>query len=185
MFIWTAWYSMTSLNMVELASLNMVVDRLVHVCWNRLAWWMNRLEQRCWNHHDKSTAMFMHMDRPILLFYHSLITWTAMLQQPYTHTVREQPLSICKAVYNMLKHDWSNTVILPILFYHANSAVTGLLSQQPCNTHWYFYACSICLHILVYSFSFYIQCLLFICKLFKCLYYNVYITRFKNNWVYN
>ena len=33
---------------------------------------------------------------------------------------------------NMLKHDWIN---LPILFYHVNSAVTGLfMSQQPCNS---------------------------------------------------
>ena len=35
----------------------------------------------------------------------------------------------------------NNTVILPILFYHVNSVVTGLLSQQPCNSLWYFYAC--------------------------------------------
>ena len=32
----------------------------------------------------------------------------------------------------------NNTVILPILFYHVNSAVTGLLSQQLCNSLWYF-----------------------------------------------
>ena len=47
--------------MVELASLNMVVGRLVHACWNSgLVNEQNRFEQRCWNHHDKSTAMFIH-----------------------------------------------------------------------------------------------------------------------------
>ena len=63
---WPAWTCLltgwAALNMVELASLNTVVDRHVHACCNRLfmAWWTNRLEQRCWNHHDKSTAMFIH-----------------------------------------------------------------------------------------------------------------------------
>ena len=57
---------LASLNMIELASLNSVVDRFVSG-WNRLfmAWWTNRLEQRRWNHHDKSTAMFIH-DRNML-----------------------------------------------------------------------------------------------------------------------
>ena len=43
-----------------LSCMNMAVDRVVHTCWNRLfmVWWTNRLEQRCWNHHDKSTTMF-------------------------------------------------------------------------------------------------------------------------------
>ena len=36
----------------------------------------------------------------------------------------------------------NNTVILPILFYHVNSVVTRLLSQQSCNSLWYFYACN-------------------------------------------
>ena len=63
---WPAWTCLltgwAALNMVELASLNTVVDRHVHACCNSLfmAWWTNRLEQRCWNHHDKSTAMFIH-----------------------------------------------------------------------------------------------------------------------------
>ena len=53
---------LTILNMVELSSLNIVVGRLIDACWNRLfmAWWTNRFEQRCWNRHDKSTAMFIH-----------------------------------------------------------------------------------------------------------------------------
>ena len=56
---WQAW------TMVELASLNMVVawQACIHACWNRLfmVWWTNRFhEQRCWNHHDKSTVMFIH-----------------------------------------------------------------------------------------------------------------------------
>ena len=53
---WPAWtVFLIGLNMVQLVSLNSVVDRLVHACWNRvfMAWWTNRLEQRCWNHHDK------------------------------------------------------------------------------------------------------------------------------------
>ena len=63
---------LASLNMVELASLNMVglaartwllTGLFMHVgTYNVLsmAWWTNRLERRCWNHHDKSTAMFIH-----------------------------------------------------------------------------------------------------------------------------
>ena len=53
---------LTSLNMVELASLNMVVDRLVHACWN-CSWLDERTDL---NNvvgtimHDKSTTMFMH-----------------------------------------------------------------------------------------------------------------------------
>ena len=38
----------------------------------------------------------------------------------------------------------TNTVILPILFYHVNSVVTVLSSQQPCNSLWYFYVCIYC-----------------------------------------
>ena len=54
--------------------------------------------------------------------------------------VRERLLSIRQAVTNV-ETRLNNTVILPILFYHVNSAVTGLLSQQPCNILWYFYPC--------------------------------------------
>ena len=44
---------------LNMASLNSVVDRLVHACWNRLfmAWWTNRLEQRCW----KTTSQLNHV----------------------------------------------------------------------------------------------------------------------------
>ena len=59
------WLNWPWLNMVVAWTwlLNMVVDRLVHACRNYrlfMAWWTNRLEQRCWNHRDKSIAMFMH-----------------------------------------------------------------------------------------------------------------------------
>ena len=54
--------------------------------------------------------------------------------------VRERLLSIRQAVTNV-ETRLNNTVILPILFYHVNSAVTGLLSQQPCNILRYFYPC--------------------------------------------
>ena len=66
---------LVSLNIVELASLNSVVDRFVHAYWNRLfmAWWTSILEQHCWNHHDKSTAMFMH-DRTCMLSGNDEIT---------------------------------------------------------------------------------------------------------------
>ena len=42
-------------------------------------------------------------------------------------------------IYNDNCKSWlNNTVILAILCYHVNSAVTGSLSQQPCNSLWYF-----------------------------------------------
>ena len=45
--------------------------------------------------------------------------------------IREQPLSIRQAVYNMsVKHDW--TIHYYYFTNHVNSVVTGLLSQQPC-----------------------------------------------------
>ena len=91
---WT-WY-------VELASLNSVVDRLVHACWNRLfmTCWTNRLEQRCWNHHDKSTARCSSMIEDVVREW-----WNNKIVIACSN-LREQPLSIRQAVYNMLmKHD--------------------------------------------------------------------------------
>ena len=67
--VFAYWQALTCT--VELASLDTVLDRPVHECWNRLFMafptWLFlhisptfRLEQRCCNYHDKSTAMFMH-----------------------------------------------------------------------------------------------------------------------------
>ena len=69
--------------MVEQASLNMVVDRLVHVCWN--CSWLD--ERTDWNVvgtiiHDKSTAMFMLLsgkDEITLLRLNSDVTTTMNL----------------------------------------------------------------------------------------------------------
>ena len=50
----------TDLNMVELASLNIVADRLVHAYVGTDCSWLDKrtdFEQRCWNHHNK---VFMH-----------------------------------------------------------------------------------------------------------------------------
>ena len=87
---WT-WSSWPAWKMVELTSLNMVVDRLdVHACWNKLfmAWWTNRLEQRCWKHHDKSTATFIHNKTCCHAGNGDMTSdWTAILQQPCMNLV--------------------------------------------------------------------------------------------------
>ena len=81
-------------------------------------WWNNKIEQRCYNHE-----------------------LGCCIKSGFAcSNIREQPLLIRQAVYNMLKHDW--TILLSILLYHVNSAVTGLSNQQPCNSTWYFYACT-------------------------------------------
>ena len=75
-------------------------------------WWNNKIEQRCYNNHELGCCIKSGF---------------------VCSNIREQPLS---------KYDgtrWNNTVILPILFYHVNSVVTRLLSQQPCNSMWHFY----------------------------------------------
>ena len=58
---------LTGLNMVELASVNMVVDWLVHACGNRLfvAWWMNRLERdwQWFGHHLNIFNIFYASER--------------------------------------------------------------------------------------------------------------------------
>ena len=126
---------LASLNMVELApSLNMVVDRLVHACWNRLfmAWWTNRLEQRYWNHHDKSTAIFIHgitccqgMNEITRLNSDVTTTMHLVVVSNIGCCIKsEQPLSIHQALYNMLKHDW-----IILLFYQSCSAMLTVLLQ--------------------------------------------------------
>ena len=78
---WPTWtlVELASLNTIELASLNTVVDRLVHACWNRLfivgtitinqqpcscmikhvarEWWKNKIEQRCYNNQGLGCCM--------------------------------------------------------------------------------------------------------------------------------
>ena len=140
---------LTGLNMVELVSLN-TVDRLVRACWNRLfmAWWTNRFEQRCWKHHDRPTALSIN-DRKLLLGndeitrLNSDVTTTMNLAVvlsrvlyvlTYTRTTPVDSPSCKQYVETWL----NNTVILPILFYHVNSAVMGCWADST----WYFYACS-------------------------------------------
>ena len=77
--------------------------------------WANRLEQCCWNHHDKSIAMFTH-DRTCCQGVHDEI---ARLNSYITKLsfacskIRGQPLSI-----RQIETWLNNTVILPILFYY-------------------------------------------------------------------
>ena len=151
--------------MVELASLNsgcwqtwtwlswpawtwLLTGLSMHACWNRLfmAWWTNIFEQRCWNHHDESTAMFMH-DRTCCHAGNDEITRLPIRRCCNNHelgccikssfacsNIREQPLSIHQAVYticwNMIEQYCYFTN--PVL-YHVNSVVTRLLNQQPWN----------------------------------------------------
>ena len=102
------------------------LDRLVHVCWNKLfmAWWTNRLEQCCWNHHDKSMALIVHVihDRTCCLRVHFVREWwnNKIEQRCYNNhklgcciksgfacsNIREQPLLIRQAVticWNMIE----------------------------------------------------------------------------------
>ena len=106
--------------MVELASLNSVVDRLVHACWNRLfmAWWTNRLEQRYWNYYDKSTVLFIN-DKTCCQELGCCIKSGFACSN-----IREQPLSIRQAIYNMLKHDWTI-----LIFYQSCSIMLTVLLQ--------------------------------------------------------
>ena len=77
--------------LVELANLNIGwagqlehdwAGQLEHGCWQACSC---MLEQtiHCWNHHDKSTAMFMH-DKTCCQGMMKEQDWTAMLQQPGT-----------------------------------------------------------------------------------------------------
>ena len=58
---WT-WLSWPAWTWLSWPAWTVLLTGLFMQCWNRLfmAWWTNRLEQRCWNHHDKSTAIFIH-----------------------------------------------------------------------------------------------------------------------------
>ena len=95
----------------ELEDTWLLTTRLVHACWNRLfvAWWTNRLEQRCWNHHDKSTAMFIH-DRTCC---------QGMMVVISSRVLHVLTVTRC---WNMIEQYcyFTNPVILPILFYHVN-----------------------------------------------------------------
>ena len=87
---WT-WLSWPTWTLVELANLNIGwagqlehdwAGQLEHGCWQACSC---MLEQtiHCWNHHDKSTAMFMH-DKTCCQGMMKEQDWTAMLQQPGT-----------------------------------------------------------------------------------------------------
>ena len=64
---------------------NWTVLLTVDVAWNRLfmAGWTNRLEKRCWNYYDGSTALFVH-DRTRYNNQEHVTTTKDMLQQPWT-----------------------------------------------------------------------------------------------------
>ena len=49
-------------------------------------WWNNKIEQRCYNNHELGCCIKSGFS---------------------CSNIREQPLSIRQAVYNMLKHDWT------------------------------------------------------------------------------
>ena len=92
--------------MVELASLNMVVDRLEHG-------WAGQLEHGCW------------LGCCIKLGF-------------ACSNIREQPLSICQAVYNnMLKHDWT------ILLFYQSCSTTLTVLLQGCRANNPVIACDI------------------------------------------
>ena len=82
-----------------------------------MAWWTNRLEERCWNHHDKWTALF----KPT----------------PMNNSHVDSP-----GCNNMLKHDWTM-----LLFYQSCPIMLAVLSHGCWATNpviyslWYFYSC--------------------------------------------
>ena len=79
-----------------------------------MAWWTNRFEQHCWNHHDKSTELNMFIEHVVRRW------WNNKIEQRYV-TVQQQ-------------WTWLLYQVGFCLFDHTrtNSVVTGLLSQQPC-----------------------------------------------------
>ena len=83
-------------------------------------WWNNKIEQRCYNNHELGCC----------------------IKSGFAcSNIREQPLSIRQAVYNMLKHDWTI-----LLFYQSCSIMLTVLLQG-CRANnpviaWYFYTCS-------------------------------------------
>ena len=98
-----------------------MLEQTVHGLMNEL----NRLEQRCWNHHDKSRAMFMHdrtrcqgmMNNNIELRCYNNHELGCCIKLGFAcSNICVQPLSIRQALYNMLKHD--STILL---FYQSCS----------------------------------------------------------------
>ena len=86
-------------------------------------WWNNKIEQRCYNNNHACT-------------------WLLYIKSGFAcSNICEETLSIHQAPYNICWNMIEQYCFLPILFCHVNSVVTGLLSQQPCNSLWYFYAC--------------------------------------------
>ena len=95
-------------------------------------WWNNKIEQRCYNNHELGCC----------------------IKSGFAcSNICEQPLSIRQTVTICGSMVWlNNTTILSILFYHVNSVVTGLLSQQHCNSLRYFYACNRVINVWVFEF---------------------------------
>ena len=146
---WQAW-TWSSLNMVQLVQLehgcwqacSCMLEQTVHgqprsqglisgfMAWwtNRRCsymiehvvreWWNNKIEQRCYNNHELGCC----------------------IKSGFAcSNMREQPLSIRQTVTICWKTWLNNTAILPILFYHVNSAVTELLHEPATLQNlWYF-----------------------------------------------
>ena len=103
---------------VKTHSLFLPVDRLEHgcwqacqSCWNRpfMAWWTKRLEQRC-----------------SCMIYNKIEQIEHRVLHVLTYANR-QAVTICWKMIEQYCY-FTNPV---------NSVVTGLLSQQPCNSLWY------------------------------------------------
>ena len=69
-------------------------------------WWNNKIEERCYNNHELGCCIKSGF---------------------VCSNIREQPLSIRQAVYNMLKHDWTI-----LLFYQSRSIMLTVLWQGCC-----------------------------------------------------
>ena len=107
----------------------------------RQAWtWLLEQTVHCWNHHDKSTAMFIH-DRICCQGMMKWQVWTMMLQQPWTLVVvSSQVFHVLTNVKNPCRFAKLYIICWNIIEQYCyftnpvNSAVIRLLSQQPCNT---------------------------------------------------
>ena len=85
-------------------------------------WWNNKIERQCYNNHELGCC----------------------IKSGFAcSNIHEQPLSIRQVVYTICRNTIEQCCYFNrILFYHVNSVVTGLLSQQPCNSLWFVYACT-------------------------------------------
>ena len=90
---------------------NYASRRIIHpyVCSIKRAivteWWNNKIEQRCYNNHELGCCIKSGF---------------------VCSNIREQPLSIRQAVYNMLKHDWT------ILSFYQSCSIMLTVFWQGC-----------------------------------------------------